>query len=192
MTEKQLHIILVGCQKGDRKCQAKLFEAYLPYIGGICKVYLYNRSYTNDVIQDSFLSIFANIGKSFDPSKGPFKAWVRKIAINHCLKRNQKNRKTIIEELDEVNVKNMKMNPDVFYKLSEEELVKVVRSIPESYREVFTLYAIEGYSHKEIADLLSISVEVSRKKLSKARAWLKQKFVTNGNEKKSIGNKRLF
>lgn len=191
MTEKQLHTILVGCQKGDRKCQAQLFQAYLPYIGGICKVYLYNRSYTNDVIQDTFLSVFTNLGKSYNASKGPFKGWVRKIAINHCLKRNQKNRKETMEELDEVNVKNMKINPDVFYKLSQDELVKVVRSIPESYREVFTLYAIEGYQHKEIAKLLQISAEVSRKKLSKARTWLKQKFVTDGGEQKSIINRLL-
>jgi len=117
--------------------------------------------------------VFGGIETSYDQSKGDLKAWIRRIAINHCLKQNQRYRK--VYELDESKLTTA-ISPKIFYAFSNEALLHLLEKMPGYYREVFNLFVIDGFSHKEIGALLEISEQVSRKRLSRAREWLKKSF----------------
>lgn len=169
----QLHTLIKRCQQGDRDSQTALFKLFLPYVTSICKRYLHNASLLQDVVQEAFLLIFKSLPSSFQEEKGALKPWIRKIAINSSLKFNQRYQG--FEELAQQEYeKKYFAIAEITSKTSDQEIMLLIRAIPTSYREVFNLYAIDGYSHQEIAQLLGISIESSRKKLQRARANLQE------------------
>ena len=173
MNADQINRLIRQCRQKDRKGQFELFQLFLPYLNGICRRYLFDHSTLEDVIQEIFMLVFGGIETSYDESKGGLKAWIRRIAINHCLKQNQRYRK--VYGLDESKLR-ISVNPKVFYAFSNEALVYLLDKMPVYYREVFNLNVIDGYSHKEIGEMLNINEQVSRKRLSRAREWLKKTF----------------
>jgi len=123
-----------------------------------------------DVLQDAFIKVFDNIAQF--KFNGSFEAWVRRIVVNTALKNYQ--RKSFRDEqlgLD-ANMADLPIEPSIFAHLHEEELLNLIARLPDGYRIVFNLFAIEGYSHREIADMLGIEVGTSRSQLLKARKWL--------------------
>ncbi len=117
--------------------------------------------------------IFKSLPSSFQEEKGTLKPWIRKIAINSSLKFNQRYQE--FEELAQQEYeKRYFALAEITTQTSDQEILLLIRAIAPSYREVFNLYAIDGYSHQEIAKLLGISVESSRKKLQRARANLQE------------------
>ena len=171
--DKNVTNLINGCRKNDSVSQLHLFELFLPYVTSVCKRYLRNRSLLKDVVQEVFLLVFKGINRSFDEQKGDFKAWVRKIAINTCLNFNARYRNFI--ELDsQFETTEYQIIASAIHQISKKEILKLIDSIPDAYRDVFNLFAIDGYSHKEIAFLLKINEDSSRKKLQRARAFLKK------------------
>ncbi len=165
--------LIEGCQKKDRSAQKRLYTLLLPYLNAVCGRYLNYTEERQDTLQEAFIKIFTNINQ-FDPSRSQFKTWAVKITINCCLKCNVKAAKNDTQEfLPEQN--SQTVTPKVLEKLSDEDLQNFLKTMPQKYYEVFNLHIIDGFSHKEIAALLNIEEALSRKRLSRARAWLSSK-----------------
>ncbi len=140
----------------------------------VCLRYARNRADAEDILQDGFVRLFQNIGQF--GHKGSFEGWMRRIFVNAALKKYQTKRwdkeQTGIEHYPEESIE-----PDAVSSLSEAEILKLIDQLPEGYRLVFNMYVIEGYSHKEIGEMLSINEATSRTQLLKARKHLKGKLA---------------
>lgn len=164
--------ILELCVANDRSAQKQLYDLLVPYLSSICNRYLRNRSDLEDALQETFINIFSKINL-YDPEKAQLKTWAVKIAINCSLKFNEKMYKINTTEFDsEVNLGNE--GPAIYGKISNEEMMDFLKRMPVSWFEVFNMYAVEGFSHKEIGQLMGIDEALSRKNLSRARKWLSE------------------
>lgn len=171
MTEKEL---IKGCIRENRRCQKEVFRRYAGKMLSICMRYARHRMEAEDILQDAFVKVFDNISK-FE-SKGSFEGWIRRIVVNTALK-NYKKKSIRNEQIGLENHYEIPKDPSVYAHLNTEEVLKLVAKLPEGYRMVFNLYAIEGYSHKEIAELLNIQESTSRSQLVKARKMLQQQII---------------
>jgi RNA polymerase sigma-70 factor (ECF subfamily) len=171
MSDRQ---IIEGCAKHDRKAQQVLYDKYSRLLLGICLRYSSDKAEAEDILQESFLKIFFNI-KDFSGT-GSFIGWLRKVAVNTSITHYHKNLKfryhVEIEEYVSVETGVTSFEEDFF---TSDELYKVLNELPAGYRMVFNLYAIEGYKHKEIAELLGIDVNTSKSQYSRAKAVIRQK-----------------
>ena len=154
------------------KAQEQLFKQYADYLYRICYRYVNNRDLCQDVLSQSFLSIFNSIEKTDIQEEHVLKAWMKKIAINQSLMEIRKNLRfsdtlELIEDIEESELTSDE-------KLLEDDLIQMVLNLPDGYRTVFSLYAIEGYKHEEIAQKLNIAIGTSKSQLSKARRLLKE------------------
>jgi len=136
-----------------------------------------------DVLQISFVSIFRNLAQ-FDMEKSGFKTWATKIVINNCLKNNQGHQKRSMEVLN-IDFHSPQITPAIIDEIAYEDLLKWLKEMPSNYFEVFNLFVIDNFSHDEIAELLKIESALSRKRLSRARLWLKKRLI---NEQDSFFN----
>ncbi len=163
--------ILDGCRKGRRASQHELYRIFYAYGMSIAIRYADEEDEAIQILNDSFMKVFGNI-KKYDAGQ-PFKPWFRAIvvntAINH-LRRQEKFKKEV--RMEEAG--NMQASEDILSRISYQELIKMVQSLSAAYRAVFNLYAIEGFTHEEIASSLGISIGASKSNLSKARAKLKE------------------
>lgn len=171
MTEKEL---IKGCIKENRHCQKEVFRRYAGKMLSICMRYSRHRMEAEDILQDAFVKVFDNISR-FE-AKGSFEGWIRRIVVNTALK-NYKKKSNRNEQIGLENHLEIPKDPSVYSHLNEEELLRLVAKLPEGYRIVFNLYAIEGYSHKEIAHQLNIKESTSRSQLVKARKMLQQQII---------------
>lgn len=171
MSDRQ---IIEGCAKHDRKAQQVLYDKYSRLLLGICLRYSSDKAEAEDILQESFLKIFFNI-KDFSGT-GSFIGWLRKVAVNTSITHYHKNLKfryhVEIDEYVSVETGVTSFEEDFF---TSDELYKVLNELPAGYRMVFNLYAIEGYKHKEIAELLGIDVNTSKSQYSRAKAVIRQK-----------------
>lgn len=153
--------------------QKALVFRYTGILLTVSRRYTRNEPDAEDVLQDAYVQIFKSFHQ-FELNKGTLEAWMKKIVIHTALKqfRTQKNR---IENGLEITDPDIAILPSVYEKLQEEELIQLISSLPDVYRQVFNLYAIEGYSHREIAELLGIEEVSSRSNLSRARGILQKK-----------------
>lgn len=173
MTDKEL---IEGCLREDARCQRAIFDRYAGLLLGVCRRYARHRAEAEDILQEAFIRIFDNLDR-FE-NKGSFEGWLRRIAVNTALKYYQ--RKHFTQELTGLEqLPDAPTAPDAYAQLGEEELLALIARLPDGYRIVFNLYAIEGYSHKEIADLLEISESTSRTQLLKARKLLQSQIEKN-------------
>ncbi|MEM6398507.1 MAG: RNA polymerase sigma factor [Bacteroidota bacterium] len=169
--------LIQRCLKNDRSAQRELYDQIMPYLNVICRRYLYQESELSDVLQESLIKIFKNL-KTFDPYKAKFKTWATKIAINCCLSANEKQSKRKTQELV-VPTHEVPVSPQALQSLSDEELLRLIKLMPATYQQVFNLAAVEEFSHAEIAEILGISEALSRKRLTRSRAWLKERLPNN-------------
>ena len=160
-TEKEL---LKACLSGDRSAQRDIFYLYSGKMMAVCQRFAKNRHEAEDVLQDAFVKVFTHMHEFANAGS----------VINTAIKNNLKNH-NIFQELDPEHVKEDMVPPEVFSSLSEEELIRLITSIPDGYRTVFNLYVIEGFTHKEIAEMLHIEEATSRSQLAKARRLLQEK-----------------
>ena len=164
--------LLIASVKGDRKSQEKLYKSFFGYAMGICMRYTKNKDEAIEVCNDGFLKVFLK-GEQFD-EKYPFKAWLKRIMVNTAIDFNRKNIKHANHENIET-AYNVTSNYETAEdKLGYDQLLLLVQKLNPSYREVFNLFAIDGYSHEEISGLLKIPVGTSKSKLSRARESLRQ------------------
>jgi len=165
--------ILKGCRNDDRKAQEQLYKKYAPVLLGILCRYSRNRQEAEDLLQEGFVKIFRNIEQYRE--EGVLLAWMRKIMVNTAIRYYQ----STIEESRTVRLKDsMERNlADVDTNLltySAEDVLKVLQQLPEGFRLIFNMYAMEGYRHKDIAKKLGISISTSKSQYARARKFLKK------------------
>jgi RNA polymerase sigma-70 factor (ECF subfamily) len=171
MGEEELHQLIRGCIKQDRKCQKMLYKAFYGFSMGICLRYTNNREEAAEVMNQGFFKVFTKIDR-FDMER-PFKAWLGKIMMNVSIDYYRSNLKmAFTEDLEKA---EYVANDDFVDKnLNYNDLLAMVQRLPQAYRTVFNLFAIEGYSHEEIGSMLNINAGTSKSNLHKARQKLKQ------------------
>lgn len=179
----QLKKLVTRCKNQDRKAQEELYRIYGDKLYSVCLKYSRNRSEAEDNLQDSFVTIFEKIEQyNF---KGSFEGWIKRITINTVL---QKYRKDGV--LDLVASREL---PDTAPIIIEEEttdletLLKFIQELPDQYRLTFNLYVLDGYSHREIAEMLNISSGTSKSNLARGKAILRKRIreLINQTEAKS-------
>jgi RNA polymerase sigma factor (sigma-70 family) len=163
--------LIIECKKQDVKAQGELYKRYSGILFSICLRYSPNYSEAEDSLQDSFLTIFKKVDQFKD--KGSFEGWMKRITVNTVLQKYRKQRvfdiareDQIVDEAD-VEVEDEGIPLDF--------LLKIIQELPDRYRLVFTMYVMDGYAHKEIADMLGISDGTSKSNLARARMILKTK-----------------
>jgi RNA polymerase sigma-70 factor (ECF subfamily) len=169
--------IIEGCCRNDRKAQKNLYERYASILLGVCIRYSGRRDEAEDILQDGLIKIYFNI-KDF-AGKGSFINWMKKIMVNTAITHYHRNLKhqyhQDIEDIRETDIEGTSLGTSDF---TREELAGVIRDLPHGYRMVFNLYAVEGYKHKEIADMLEIDVNTSKSQYSRAKSLIRKKLGT--------------
>lgn len=169
MTEEE---IIADCVKGKERAQKALFDLYSRKLMGICLRYASDHDEAQDMLQDGFIKIFQKLG-SFN-SDGSFEGWLRRTMVNTCLDhlRRTKNLRLNVN-IDSVGYLEP-VRETATSKLATEELLKLVQALPTGYKTVFNMFAIEGYSHREIGEALGISENTSKSQFRKAKLHLQQ------------------
>jgi RNA polymerase sigma factor (sigma-70 family) len=171
--------IINGCIHKNTACQRLLFDKYAGRLLSICRRYARDTVDAEDMLQEAFIKIFANIHQY--RFTGSFEGWIKKITINYCLKYLKKKRIEFKDSTVTETELNSSIEPEILSSLSEEELIKMISNLPGGYRLVFNLYVIEGYDHNEIAAMLDIKATTSRSQLIKARRALQKQVLLNQN-----------
>lgn len=172
MNSQELSEIVASCQRGDRKSQRQLYDIFLPYVRALARRYLTDTSFLNDAVQEVFIRVFLRMKDHYTPSKGAFKPWLAKVAINRIFDFNKKHHFPALS-IEEESLNIAEIAEDTFFKLEKEDLFQFIDQMPIAYREVFNLYVIDELPHAEIAELLGCKPEASRQRLTRARQWLK-------------------
>ncbi len=165
-----LEKLIQHCKKGDRKAQEQLYRKYASVLFGLCLKYSRNKTEAEDNLHDSFLTIFDKIEQF--KFKGSFEGWIKRITVNTVL---QKYRK---EQYLNLVTDNLEEEQEVDYEYPDIQLstlLQYVQELPPKYRLTFNLYVLDGYTHKEISELLGTSQGTSKSNLSRAKKILKEK-----------------
>ena len=170
--------ILAGCLKGESRSQELLYKNFAPTMFAICLRYAADHPQAEDMLQEGFIKVFQHLGRF--RNEGSFEGWMKRIFVNTAFewlrKHGVMNRVMDVEFFAEEIIQQ-----DAFDELSKNDLVRMIQNLSPGYRTVFNLFAIEGYSHKEIAVMMNISEGTSKSQFSRAR-YLLQKMVINSNK----------
>ena len=171
--------LIESCRKGDRAAQKVMYDCLAPKMFPVCIRYVGDREAAEDVLQDGFITLFAKLGDY--KGDGSFEGWARRIFVTTALMYlRKKDALRMSEELD--TVRGMKADTVTqMQNLGYKELMELIMTLPPGFRTVFNMYAIEGYNHKEISDMLGISETTSRTQLGRARIWLQNKIKEREN-----------
>jgi RNA polymerase sigma factor (sigma-70 family) len=173
--QENINQIISGCKNKDRRAQELLYRNFYRAMMTICVRYTQNEADAIEVLNTGFYKVYENI-HTYDARKATLYTWIRTIVINSCLNFvKARNAKSVWKELDQA--ASVHLPPDVFAKMSSAEILRLVRQLPPATQAVFNLYVMEGFSHKEIAQMLGISDGTSKWHLSEARRTL-QNLIT--------------
>jgi len=174
--------IIEGCLKNDRRVQKALYDKYSPKMYAICLRYAKDKAEAQDVLQDGFMRVFMNV-KQFSEGNS-FEGWMRRIFVNTAISNYKSNLKHYyhqdIEEHGDSSSISYKINDSEF---TQEELMDAVKNLSDGYRMVFNLYAIEGFKHKEIGEMLGIDVATSKSQYHRAKKILQVQLQEMQKEK---------
>jgi len=175
--------ILAGCRKGKQSAQWELYRRYSRLLLAVCNRYAKDMDEAEDILQEGFVKIFLNI-KEFK-GDGPLLAWMRRIMINTAITHYHKMRKhRYHDDLAEVSESKFEDKDWGEAEFTQEELFGLIQQMPDGYRQVFNLYALEGYKHREIAEILHIDENTSKSQYSRARRWLQERLLKLKEERK--------
>ncbi|QCK14091.1 RNA polymerase sigma factor [Mangrovivirga cuniculi] len=174
-----LEQIVLDCKKQKRNAQKELYDRYSGRMHAICRRYISDSLEAEGVMVKGFMKIFEKIDQY--EFQGSFEGWMRKIMVNEALMYLRKN-KNMWPESDLNAASNVQDYNSLSNSLEAEDLLKLIDKLPQGYRTVFSLYAIDGFSHKEIAEKLNISENTSKSQLSRARSQL-QKMLSYEEER---------
>ncbi|MFD2515562.1 RNA polymerase sigma factor [Pontibacter locisalis] len=164
--------IIEGCKKGKASSQEKLYQTYSGRMMAVCTRYTRSRFEAEDVFHEAFVKVFQNINAY---NGGSFEGWMRRIFVNTAINHYHKNRK-YLDQLDYSAVEEKTpTDEDIISSLSGQELLEVINQLPDGYKLIFNLYVVEGYNHREIAEMLNIAEGTSKSQLAKAKSHLKRK-----------------
>lgn len=170
-TEKKL---IRQCCKGDGRAQRELYERFSGPMLSVCRRYVQTIEDAEEVLSNAFIKVFAKIDQY--RGGGSLGGWIRRIMVNEALN-FIRYRKNLFVEVEEENHRELAHeNPS--HQWDAEHLMRMINELPLGYRTVFNLYAIEGYSHREIGEMLDISENTSKSQLSKARKQLQGQLGT--------------
>ncbi len=163
--------LIQACVRRERWAQKVLYEEYYSRMMGVCLSYATDEEEALDILHEGFIKVFRHVGK-YKPGTS-LSAWIRRIMVNTAIDYYRKNSRRRTEDMDEAY--DISTNdPDAISRCTEQEILEAIQELTPSYRAVFNLYVIEGYAHKEIAELLDITESTSRSNLVKARLKLKE------------------
>lgn len=160
------------CTLQDRKAQVQFYNYFSKIMFAICMRYAHTTLEAEDILQNGFIKIFTK-HNTYD-GKGSLEGWIKRVMINTAIETYRKNKRTTTEYLDDNDTIQI-ISPLVADQIEYKDLLNLVQHLPLGYRTIFNLYAIEGYTHKEIAEMLEISEGTSKSQLSRARQWLQTK-----------------
>ncbi len=158
------------CARGDETARKELYTKYAAYLYALCIRYVGDRDEARDLMHDSIIKIFDKIGK-YRPT-GSLKSWCSRITVNLVIDSMRKKKRFETVCLDQTNENIPEPQKDEILKIPKTELMRMVGELPQTKRVVFNLYCVEGYSHKDIAQMLDIKEKTSSSLLFKARAQL--------------------
>lgn len=170
--------IVEGCVKGDRKCQQAVFQKFYGRMLGLCMRYSRDREEARDILQDGFIKVFANI-RNYG-GNGSFEGWIRRIVTNTAIDFYRKNKNApvnanseMVDSSGEVISDDENDEPE-YIKIDNRDVIDAVQKLSPAYRIVFSLYVIDGFTHKEIAEKLGINEGTSKSNLAKAKINLRK------------------
>lgn len=167
--------LIKGCLSGSRKMQEALYTRFASKMYAVCLRYSKNADDAQDLLQEGFIKIYKNLEKY--RGDGSFEGWVRRIFVNTSI---EHLRKTVnINQLSETHENTIEDSEwNALDNFAEKDIIKMVQELSPGYRQVFNMYVVEGYSHKEIADMLGISEGTSKSQLARSKAIL-QKMISD-------------
>lgn len=172
MTEEA---ILQGCLKNNAAAQRALYEKFSPKMLVVCYRYAHNREDAEDMLQEGLIKVFSQI-HTFE-NRGALEGWIRRIIVHTCINNLKKN-KRFNESVDLIHANSMQVREENIPSIIQaKEVVECIRMLPIGYRTVLNLYAIEGFSHKEIASMLDIEESTSRSQYTRSKAMLEDILV---------------
>lgn len=163
--------------RGEKKAFNLLYHKYSKYHLLTCLRYVKQRFDAEDLLQESYIKIYKDL-KQFNPQKGNFKSWSNRVVVNTCLQHLRKKR--FVLEIENVTIsEKLEISAQALTTLNLQDMTKVISDLPRGYRTVFNMYVIDGFSHKEIAEQLNVSVSTSKTQLMKAKKLLQDKLNRN-------------
>ncbi|RYE34475.1 MAG: sigma-70 family RNA polymerase sigma factor [Sphingobacteriaceae bacterium] len=170
--EHHLTELIKGCQQGRRQAQEKLYKLFAAKMLGVCLRYATDKMEAEDMLQNGFVKVFGRINDY--RGDGSFEGWVRRIMVHSSIEYYRKHHK-MMQLVDlETPGAEQSINAAAAANLEAKDLLAIIQTLSPGYRMVFNLYAIEGYSHKEIGEMMNISEGASKSQLSRARTILKE------------------
>jgi RNA polymerase sigma factor (sigma-70 family) len=174
--------LISGCIDGNRRMQEELYRRFSPRMYAVCLRYAGSSEEAEDILQEGFIKIFKKLG-SFR-GEGSFEGWIRRVFVNTAIEHFRRKRYLQpVTEREENTIEGK--NISVLDELAEKDILELVRQLSPGYRTVFNMYVVEGYTHKEIGDILGISEGTSKSQLSRAKVILQdlvKKFMEQNNE----------
>ena len=172
MTEEA---ILKGCLQNDPTAQKELYNRYSPKMLSVCYRFAHNREDAEDMLQEGFIKIFSQM-HTFG-NRGAFEGWIRRIIVHTCINILKKNKK-FNESVDIIHATGAMVREESVPSIVQaKQIVECIRMLPIGYRTVLNLYALEGYSHREIGMMLDIEESTSRSQYTRAKAMLEEILV---------------
>jgi len=179
--------IIKGCLDGNRRDQELLYRRHAAKLYAVCLQYSGNSEEARDILQEGFIKIFENLAKY--KHEGSFEGWMRRITVNTALEKfRSRNNLYRVDDIDLITEPDAEPDNHDYAGLEAADLLEIIMELPPKYRMVFNLYAIEGYSHKEISKMVNISEGTSKSNLSRARAILQRRVGSFTGIKKKIVN----
>lgn len=167
MTEE---IMLNGCRRNNATAQEALYTRFSPRMLGVCYRFAKNREDAEDMLQEGFIKIFTQIHQY--RGEGALEGWIRRIVVHTCINILKKNKK-FSDSVDITHAQDIHVREEMIPSIMQaKQVVECIRSLPLGYRTVLNLYAVEGYSHKEIAGMLDIEESTSRSQYTRAKSML--------------------
>jgi RNA polymerase sigma-70 factor (ECF subfamily) len=163
--------LIQGCKKKDARAQGELYNQYSGVLFSICLRYSPNQAEAEDNLQDAFITIFNKVTQF--KNKGSFEGWMKRITVNTVLQKYRKQK--VFAITDEAQIEDTAEEEIIDAGLPLNYLLSIIQELPDRYRLVFSMYVLDGYSHKEISELLGISDGTSKSNLARARGILKTK-----------------
>jgi len=164
--------LINGCLAGDRRMQELLYQRFSPKMYAVCLRYASNADDAQDLLQEGFIKVFRNLGKF--RKEGSFEGWMRRVFVNTAIEHYRKKvNLNSIGEREEQTIADSSWN--ILDQLGEKDIIHLVQELAPGYRSVFNMYVIEGYSHKEIGEILGISEGTSKSQLARAKGILQKK-----------------
>jgi len=172
--------LIQGCIAGDRRMQEELYKRFSSKMYAVCLRYAGNGDDAQDILQDGFVKIYKNLSRF--RSEGSFEGWVRRIFVNTAIEHLR--RKTYLKPIAEKEENTIPYKETtVLDSLGEKDIINLISQLSPGYRTVFNMYVVEGYTHKEVGDILGISEGTSKSQLARARTILQDKVVKFLDEK---------